>query len=84
MTANTLAQQIESASVSFSDLEREYRPMLRLVEQMIGVIPNCDPFLEIWPTGFRTYNLLVPNLLNMGQFVNQISPEKAKHHFMSI
>ena len=69
MTANTLAQQIESASVSFDDLERDYRPMLKLVEQMIGVIPNCDPYLEIWPTGFRTYNLLVPNLLNVPQAI---------------
>ncbi len=39
--------------------------MLQLVRELIGVIPNCDPFLEIWPTGFRTYNLLVPNLLNL-------------------
>jgi hypothetical protein len=39
--------------------------MLKLVEQLIGVVPNCDPVLEIWPTGFRTYNLLVPNLLNL-------------------
>ncbi|MGI9598096.1 MAG: hypothetical protein ACR2QK_18170 [Acidimicrobiales bacterium] len=39
--------------------------MLKLVEQLIGVVPNCDPLLEIWPTGFRTYNLLVPNLLNL-------------------
>ncbi len=69
MTANTLAQQIESASISFSDLEKEYRPMLKLVEQMIGVVPNCDPYLEIWPTGFRTYNLLVPNLLNVPQAI---------------
>ncbi len=65
MTANTLAQEIESATVSFSDLEKEHRPMLKLVEQLIGVIPNCDPLLEIWPIGFRTYNLLVANLLNL-------------------
>ena len=65
MTANTLAQQIESASVSFEELDKHHRPMLKLVEQLIGVIPNCDRLLEIWPTGFRTYNLLVPNLLNL-------------------
>jgi alkylhydroperoxidase family enzyme len=69
MTANTLAQEIEEAQVAFSDLEKEYRPMLRLVEQMIGVVPNCDPYLEIWPSGFKTYNLLVANLLNMPQAI---------------
>ncbi len=39
--------------------------MLALVNELIGVIPNCDPVLEIWPPGFRTYNLFVPNLLNL-------------------
>lgn len=29
------------------------------------MIPNCDPMLEIWPPGFRTYNLLVPNMFNL-------------------
>ncbi|MEM7325801.1 MAG: hypothetical protein AAF531_22135 [Actinomycetota bacterium] len=62
---STLAQEIQDSAVSFDELEQEYRPMLRLVEQLIGVVPNCDPYLEIWPTGFRTYNLLVANLLNV-------------------
>ena len=39
--------------------------MLNLVDALLGVIPNCDPILEIWPVGFRTYNLLVPNFLNL-------------------
>ena len=65
MTATTLAQMIEPASVGFDELEKDYRPLLKLVEQLIGVVPNCDPVLEIWPPGFRSYNLLVPNLLNL-------------------
>jgi len=69
MTAKTLAQQIQPNAVPFSELEKDYRPMLKLVEQMIGVVPNCDPYLEIWPTGFKTYNLLVPNLLNVPQAI---------------
>ncbi len=39
--------------------------MLGLVKELLGVVPNAAPILEIWPTGFRTYNLLVPNLLNL-------------------
>ena len=65
MTATTLAQKIEPESIGFDELEKDYRPLLKLVEQLIGVVPNCDPVLEIWPTGFRSYNLLVPNLLNL-------------------
>ena len=76
MTATTLAQMIEPASVSFEDLEKDYRPLLKLVEQLIGVVPNCDPVLEIWPTGFRSYNLLVPNMLNLpASLVGQGAPK---------
>ena len=32
---------------------------------MLGVVPNAGRYLEIWPVGFRTYNLLAPTLLNM-------------------
>ncbi len=72
----TLAQRIEPASIDFSQLEQDYRPMLKLVEQLIGVVPNCDPVLEIWPTGFRTYNLLVPNMLNLpAALVGQGAPK---------
>jgi alkylhydroperoxidase family enzyme len=48
-----------------AELDKTYKPMLRLVRELIGVVPNCDSYLEIWPAGFRTYNLLVPNLLNL-------------------
>ncbi len=61
----TLAQQLEPLAIDFETLHKKYHPMLSLVNELIGVIPNCDPILEIWPTGFRTYNLLVPNLLDL-------------------
>jgi len=35
------------------------------VSSETGMVPNCDPYLEIWPPAFRTYNLMVPNLLNL-------------------
>jgi alkylhydroperoxidase family enzyme len=62
---DTLARALEPAAVSFASLREEYGPLLQLVRLIIGVVPNCDPLLAIWPTGFRTYNLLVPNLLNL-------------------
>ena|SRR5215203_355863 len=61
----TLAAELQSASVDFGTLHRRYHPMLALVKEMIGIVPNCDTVLEIWPTGFRSYNLLVPNLFNL-------------------
>ena len=62
---DTLSRALRPAAVDFSRLSRDHGPMLQIVRLLIGVVPNCDPILAIWPTGFRTYNLLVPNLLNL-------------------
>ncbi len=61
----TLIRSLRPAAVDFVQLHREYGPLLQIVRLLIGVVPNCDPVLAIWPLGFRTYNLLVPNLLNL-------------------
>ena len=61
----TLAEGLQSASVDWGTLHRKYSPQLNLVRELIGIVPNCDPLLEIWPPGFRTYNLLVPNMFNL-------------------
>jgi len=61
----TICQRIEAKKVPWRQLKKEYGPLLGLVEQVIGVVPYCDPFLAIWPAGFRTYNALVPSLFNM-------------------
>jgi alkylhydroperoxidase family enzyme len=62
---DTLADALRPAWISLEQLDDDYRPVLKMVRELIGVIPNCNPILEIWPTGFRTFNLLVPNLLNL-------------------
>lgn len=64
MTA-TLSELLKPSEVDFEALEKEFKPMLSLVRELIGVVPNCDTLLEIWSPGFRTYNLIVPNLLNL-------------------
>ncbi len=46
-------------------LHDRYGVLLRLVDTVLGVVPNCDPYLEIWPPAFRTYNIMVPNFLNL-------------------
>lgn len=63
----TLASGLQPASVDFETLHKRYNPVLVLVKELIGIVPNCDPVLEIWPPGFRSYNLLVPNLFNLPQ-----------------
>ena len=61
----TLATGLQAASVDFATLHKQYHPVLAVVKEMIGVVPNCDPILEIWPPAFRSYNVLVPNLFNL-------------------
>ena len=61
----TLAETLVDHRVEFEELHRRYGPVLNMVDVLIGVVPNCDPYLEIWQPGFRTYNLMVPNFLNL-------------------
>ena len=51
--------------VPWETLEERYGALLKLVEVLLGVVPNCDRYLEIWPPAFRTYNVMVPNFLNL-------------------
>ncbi len=46
-------------------LRAQYGPLLDLVKTIIGVVPKCDEYMEIWPPAFRTYNIMVPNFLNL-------------------
>lgn len=64
MTA-TLYKHLKAKAPSFSELHQYYNSILQLVKILIGTIANSNPVMEIWPTSFRTYNLLVPNLLNL-------------------
>ena len=61
----SLAPLLHDDRVPWGTLERDYAPVLKLVETLLGVVPNCDRYLEIWPPAFRTYNVMVPNFLNL-------------------
>ena len=60
-----LVDLLERDAVPFETLHARYGSLLELVRALIGVVPNCDPYLEIWPPAFRSYNVMVPNLLNL-------------------
>jgi hypothetical protein len=60
-----LVELLEKEAVPFETLHTRYGSLLELVRRIIGVVPNCDPYLEIWPPAFRTYNVMVPNFLNL-------------------
>ncbi len=61
----TLHDLVRPAAVAPAVLHERYAAPLQLVRALIGVVPNCDPVLEIWPPAFRSYNVMVPNLLNL-------------------
>lgn len=63
--AAPLTPLLHDAMVGWDLLEKRYGVLLRLVDTVLGVAPNCDRYLEIWPPAFRTYNIMVPNLLNL-------------------
>lgn len=62
---DTLASLLVADRVPWETLHDRYGPLLQLVHTLLGVVPNCDPYLEVWQPAFRTYNILVPNYLNV-------------------
>lgn len=60
-----LVELLERDAVPFDTLHERYGSLLQLVRRLLGIVPNCDPYLEIWPPAFRAYNVMVPNLLNL-------------------
>lgn len=52
-------------AVSLDDLDDRYHALLVLVKTLIGVVSNCDGVMEIFPPAFTTYNLIVPNFINV-------------------
>lgn len=61
----TLAHELAAHAIPPDALPASDRPILTMMEDLLGVVPNCYPMLAIWPAGLRTFNLLVPNLLNL-------------------
>jgi alkylhydroperoxidase family enzyme len=64
-----LVELLEARAVPMETLHHRYRAPLEMVRTLLGVVPNCDPYLEIWPPAFRSYNVMVPNLLNLPALV---------------
>jgi alkylhydroperoxidase family enzyme len=62
---HTLVPLLRDQMVPWETLQERHGAMLDLVGLLLGVVPNCDQYLEIWPPAFRTYNVMVPNLLNL-------------------
>ncbi len=60
-----LVDLIRDDAIPMDALRERYGSLLALVEKLLGVVPNCDPFFEIWPPAFQSYNVLVPNFLNL-------------------
>ena len=62
----TLDQLLKPHELTWTELlEKEYRDLFTLVETQIGLIPDCDLSLAIWPSAFHSYSLLFPAFLNL-------------------
>jgi hypothetical protein len=65
----SLSELLRPASIDLATLRDRYGMLLELVRRLIGVIPHCDGYLEIWPPALRSYNVMVPNFLNLPFFL---------------
>lgn len=67
---DTLFSIFQPYLVSMESLSKEgYSSVLSLVQMLIGVQPTCDMVLGIWLPAFESYNLIVPNLLNLPELL---------------
>ncbi len=62
---DTLVSLLKEHMIPWETLHERYGPLLELVRTLIGVVPNCDRYLEIWEPAFRTYNIMLPNFFNL-------------------
>jgi hypothetical protein len=79
MTAfETFASLLAPAAVDAAELRRRgHGSQQELVRRLLGVVPNSDSFLEIWPPALRTYNVLIPNFLNLPPLLFGVGAPKA-------
>jgi alkylhydroperoxidase family enzyme len=61
----TLLPLLQDDAVPVNTLRGRYGGLFDLIRTLIGVVPNSCPYLEIWPVGFRSFSVMVPNLLNL-------------------
>lgn len=52
-------------AISLTEMDDRYHSILSLVRALIGVVSNCIGILEIFPPACTTYNLIVPNCINI-------------------
>jgi alkylhydroperoxidase family enzyme len=61
----TLEYRLRPHAVPLEVLHKKYPSVLNVVNRILGLVPRCDGYLEIWPPAFVTYNVLVPNLFDI-------------------
>ena len=73
-----LVSLLEKEAVPLMTLRARYGALLGLVDALLGVVPNCDSYLEIWPLAFRTYNVMVPNFHAAGTHSCTTPPSRSR------
>lgn len=56
---------LQPHGVPIDQLDERYHAILMLVRSLIGITPNGFSVLEIFPPAFSTYNLIIPNFINV-------------------
>jgi alkylhydroperoxidase family enzyme len=61
----TLLPLLQDEAVAVETMHRRYGSLFELIRTLLGVLPKSVQYLEIWPTGFRSIGVMIPNLLNL-------------------
>jgi hypothetical protein len=61
---DSLVALLVDSMVPEDKIREKYPAIAAVVRVMIGMEPNSNAYLEIWPRAFKSFNLIIPNLMN--------------------
>eukprot|EP00281_Chroomonas_sp_CCMP1168_P021951 CAMPEP_0206228122 /NCGR_PEP_ID=MMETSP0047_2-20121206/9000_1 /ASSEMBLY_ACC=CAM_ASM_000192 /TAXON_ID=195065 /ORGANISM="Chroomonas mesostigmatica_cf, Strain CCMP1168" /LENGTH=840 /DNA_ID=CAMNT_0053651343 /DNA_START=19 /DNA_END=2541 /DNA_ORIENTATION=- len=62
---DTLIPLLIDSMVPMEKIYAEYKIPTGAVRELLGMVPPCYSYIEIWPVAFKSYNLMVPNFFNV-------------------
>ena len=74
-----LARLLSRHKIDMATIEARYHAEVQAGKAMLGVVPNAYPYMEIWPVGFSTYNVLIPNLVDFPQILWGLARASRQH-----
>ena len=72
----TLAEHLAPHRVAFSELEKEWKPHMRLQSILYGVVPSYVGYLAMCESSLKAFQLIPPNMLSVSKLLGGMGAPK--------